>query len=288
MSILQSYQERIDFIMNESVMIGNTELVVKEYKNIRVITFKDIDRVHKRPEGTARKRFNDNKKHFIEGEDYFKVTCDEVRPFFGQTLPNGFNPNANVALITESGYLMLVKSFTDDLAWKIQRELVNSYFKVKEIEKNKIVLPNFNNPVEAARAWADELEAKLIAQKEVERLDKENKTLKPKAKYFDVLVDKKLNTSFRDTAKEIGIKETDFIVWLLKNKYIYRNAPSGKLKPYAQFAESGEGLFTVKDVTALNGWTGQHTYVTPKGKQVFQMLLTAENLIASKSEETDS
>lgn len=47
-----------------------------------------------------------------------------MRPFFGQTLPNGFNPNAEITLITETGYLMLVKSFTDDLAWKVQRELV--------------------------------------------------------------------------------------------------------------------------------------------------------------------
>lgn len=34
-------------------------------------------------------------------------------------------------LITETGYLMLVKSFTDDLAWKVQRELVDSYFRVR-------------------------------------------------------------------------------------------------------------------------------------------------------------
>ncbi|MFW6030263.1 MAG: hypothetical protein ACOCRO_08430, partial [Halanaerobiales bacterium] len=33
------------------------------------------------------------------------------------------------------GYLMLVKSFTDDLAWRVQRELINSYFKSKEMAK---------------------------------------------------------------------------------------------------------------------------------------------------------
>lgn len=37
----------------------------------------------------------------------------------------------DITLITESGYLMLVKSFTDDLAWKVQRELVNFYFRGK-------------------------------------------------------------------------------------------------------------------------------------------------------------
>ena len=112
--------------------ISNVEIAVKEYRGQRVVTFKDIDAVHGRPEGTARKRFHDNREHFVENEDYFKVKCLEVRPFFGQTPPNGFNPDADIVLLTESGYLMLVKSFTDDLVWKVQRELIKGYFRVKE------------------------------------------------------------------------------------------------------------------------------------------------------------
>lgn len=116
--------------MNDlNVTINNTELRLKEYSGKRVVTLKEIDLVHGRPVGTARKRFNDNRSHFIDGEDFFKVKCSEVRPFFGQTLPNGFNPDADITLITESGYMMLVKSFTDDLAWSVQRQLVNSYFR---------------------------------------------------------------------------------------------------------------------------------------------------------------
>ncbi|MBS6504229.1 MAG: ORF6C domain-containing protein, partial [Clostridium sp.] len=46
----------------------------------------------------------------------------------------GFDKKAPKGLlITESGYLMLVKSLQDDLAWKVQRELVNNYFRVKEV-----------------------------------------------------------------------------------------------------------------------------------------------------------
>ena len=60
--------------MNEIVHIGNADISVKEYKGQRVVTFKDIDAVHERPDGTARKRFADNRNHFIEGEDYFIVT----------------------------------------------------------------------------------------------------------------------------------------------------------------------------------------------------------------------
>jgi hypothetical protein len=39
--------------------------------------------------------------------------------------------NREIMLITETGYLMLVKSFKDDLAWAVQRALVTSYFKGK-------------------------------------------------------------------------------------------------------------------------------------------------------------
>lgn len=120
-----------------TVIINETELPIKEYQGQRVVTLKEIDAVHNRPEGTARKRFNDNKKHFIEGTDYFKAKCSEVRPFFGQTPPNGFNPDADITLITESGYLMLVKSFTDDLAWTVQRQLVNVYFRATDAQRKE-------------------------------------------------------------------------------------------------------------------------------------------------------
>lgn len=104
------------------VSVNDQNIAVKEYKGRRVVTFKDIDAVHERAEGTARKRFNDNKKHFIEGEDYFVRKTDEAQTEYGITAPNG------LILITESGYLMLVKSFTDDLAWDVQRQLVKKYF----------------------------------------------------------------------------------------------------------------------------------------------------------------
>lgn len=111
-----------------TVTINTTALAVKEFRGQRVVTLKDIDEVHQRPEGTARKRFNDNKGHFIKGTDYFKISPSEFRTAIGNM---DSRQNTAVTLITESGYLMLVKSFTDDLAWAVQRELVNSYFRVR-------------------------------------------------------------------------------------------------------------------------------------------------------------
>ena len=104
----------------QTVTINSTDIAVKEYNGKRVVTFKDIDACHERPEGTARKRFNDNKYRFIEGEDYFTINQPSEIRTLGITRPQGGVPD-KVTVVTESGYLMLVKSFTDELAWQIQR-----------------------------------------------------------------------------------------------------------------------------------------------------------------------
>lgn len=138
----------------EEINIDGVIQKIREYQNQRVVTFKDIDTIHKRPDGTARKRFNDNKKRFVEGDDFFKVKCGDVRSFFGQTPPNGFNPDADIYLITESGYLLLVKSFTDELAWDVQKKLINSYFR-----KNNIISMTNNISTPLSR---EELAAYMI------------------------------------------------------------------------------------------------------------------------------
>lgn len=118
--------------MTDIITINGTELAVKEYNERCVVTFKEIDELHDRPEGTARKRFNDNKQHFIEGEDYYVIDQPSEIRTLGFERPQGGIPE-KVVLITESGYLMIVKSLKDDLAWKVQRELVNSYFRIREV-----------------------------------------------------------------------------------------------------------------------------------------------------------
>lgn len=112
--------------------INNTNIAIKEYQGQRIVTFKDIDAVHGRPEGTASRNFRSNREHFIEGEDFFKITPDEFRRAIGEMDSRQQN---DVVLLTESGYLMLAKSFTDDKAWQVQRQLVKGYFRAKEAVK---------------------------------------------------------------------------------------------------------------------------------------------------------
>ena len=146
-----------------TVCIVEQPLEVKEWQGQRVITFKDVDRVHQRPDGTARKRFNDNRKHFISNVDYFLVkredvvrngstkafssmsekrTLDEIRPL--EIPPKG------LTLLTESGYLMLAKSLTDDLAWDVQRALVNNYFRGRQPVQQQLPM---EKPMPVRKTW---------------------------------------------------------------------------------------------------------------------------------------
>lgn len=115
--------------MNNLIRIGNQEISEKEFNRNRVVTFKDIDLVHERPEGTAGRNFRENKNRFIEGEDYYSVKPSDIRD--NEIRRSEIN-NSGTYLLTEQGYLMLVKSFTDDLAWTVQRQLVSNYFNKKK------------------------------------------------------------------------------------------------------------------------------------------------------------
>ena len=128
--------------MNDVITIENTEMQIREYNGERVVTFKDIDAVHGNKSGTAKRNFTRNKKHFIENEDFIVATRD-ISKRDNVSLLNIDVPTRGITLLTESGYLLIAKSFTDDLSWKVQRQLVNAYFKVREVQKE----PYYKEPL---------------------------------------------------------------------------------------------------------------------------------------------
>ena len=100
-------------------------------------------------------------------------------------------------------------------------------------------------------------------------LTMDNAVMKPKADYFDELVDRNLLTNFQETAKQLGIKEKEFIRFLMEKKYLYRDK-RGKLMPYA---EKNDGLFEIKECfNEKTQWSGTQTFITPKGRETFRLL----------------
>jgi phage antirepressor YoqD-like protein len=100
-------------------------------------------------------------------------------------------------------------------------------------------------------------------------LELENRSMKPKAEYFDELVDRQLLTNFRDTAKELDMGQKKLITWLLDNDFLYRDK-NKKLKAYQHHIN--DGLFEYKDFKSGN-FASVQTLVTVKGKETIRLLM---------------
>ena len=249
------------------IVINQTAISIKEYNGKRVVTFKDIDAVHQRPEGTARRNFNANKKYFIEGEDYYKIQPNEIRTV-GITSPNGGT------VVTESGYLMLVKSFTDDLAWTVQRELVKSYFRVQQIQA---MLDSYmiDDPVKRAERWIEEQQEKQALEATVAVQNERIEEMRPKEIFADALTtsDKSILVGdFAKILKQNGVNtgQKRLFAWLRDNGYLMKSGSSYNL-PTQRSMELG--LFETKETPIIHS-DGHITVsftvkITGKGQQYF-------------------
>jgi len=139
----------------ELVTVAGRAIERLEYKGQPVVTLKMIDDIH----GTtgSRMQFSRNKKHFEINVDFFVTNSYEAADM-GFRAPNGIN------LITESGYLKLVKTFTDDLAWQVQGQLVECYFRVKHEIQQTPPIPS--DPVLAMLAVMQDLRKAQISLSE--------------------------------------------------------------------------------------------------------------------------
>ena len=121
--------------------------------------------------------------------------------------------------------------------------------------------------------YIEALEALLEAEKAKQVLQQENSVMRPKADYFDGLVARNLLVNIRDTAKELRVKQNEFVSFLLNNGYLFRD-PKGKLRPYAQHTPD---LFELKEFTR-GEYSDVQTLVTPQGRETFRLLLQVPRL----------
>lgn len=166
----------------------------------------------------------------------------------------------SVVIINESGLYSLILSSKIPTAKRFKRWVTSEVLPTIRKTGSYSVIPK--DYPSALRALADQYEKnqKLLA---------ENTVMKPKAEYFDCLVDRNLLTNFRTTAKELHIKQNQFISWLLDNKFVYRDK-KGSLQPYSKYTD----YFHIKESKSQTGkWAGIQTLITPKGKEAFRLLL---------------
>ena len=185
--------------------------------------------------------------------------------------PDGNRGNPNMTIINESGLYSLVLSSKLPTARKFRRWVTSEVLPSIRRSGGYIAGQKELSPEELmARALKVANDVLAAREARISELTVQNTIMQPKADYFDELVDRNLLTSFRDTAKQLGVSQNAFIGFLKERKYIYRDQ-KGKLMPYA---DKNNGLFEVKECfNNKTEWSGVQTMVTPKGRETFRLLL---------------
>lgn len=185
--------------------------------------------------------------------------------------------NPNQTVINESGLYSLILSSKLPTAKKfkhwITAEVIPSIRKHGAYMTEQTIEQALTNPdflIQLATQLKTEKEKNKSLEVKVSALTVDNQIMQPKAEYFDELVDRNLLTNIRDTAKELKVKQKDFVNFLIEKKYLYRDK-SGKLLPYAKHTETG--LFELKEfINDKTGFSSTQTLITPKGKETFRLL----------------
>ncbi len=190
---------------------------------------------------------------------------------------DGTSGNPNLSVINESGVYSLILASKLPEAKKFKRWVTSEVlpairkhgaYMTEQTLEQALTSPDFL--IKLATELKEEQAKRKSLEVQNSQLTVEVQIMKPKAEYFDELVDRNLLTNFRETAKELKIKEKDFISFLLEKGYLYRDQ-RGKLMPYAQ---KNDDLFEVKEcVNPKTSWKGIQTLITPKGRETFRLMI---------------
>lgn len=156
-------KRRDDKMNSNLITIADKEIELKEYNGERVVTSWDIADLHEKDVKVVNQHFNRNITNLIENEDYYIISKEKFLKSHFVTLKNHAPNLKEVALFTESGYLLLVKGFTDERSWNIQRQLVKSYFKLKElkekVEAGEIEIKKVNSEISSNNNQLEQLKS---------------------------------------------------------------------------------------------------------------------------------
>lgn len=134
--------------------------------------------------------------------------------------------------------LYIATKFNDEARAKLilrWEELENAH------HKNVLALPDFTNPAEAARAWAEQYESRMLeakradeAEQQVLQLAAEVEKMQPKVSYYDMILNNKSTVlvtqiaqdygmsakAFNKTLNELGVQRKVNDQWILYASYL--------------------------------------------------------------------
>jgi len=179
-----------------------------------------------------------------------------------------FIPESDLYRLVFRSKLPTAERFTDWVTSEVLPSIrKHGAYMTPETLRSAILNPDYL--LQVVTALKDETDKRKALEAANAQLAVDNQIMRPKAEYFDELVDRNALTNFRETAKALGVPPKRFTTFLLDHKYIYRDR-RGKLLP---FEDKNKGLFEVKETfNEKTQWSGTQTLVTAKGRDFFHKM----------------
>lgn len=175
----------------------------------------------------------------------------------------GFSPEVGKdGYIPENIFYRLAMKAKNETAEKFQALVADEI--IPAIRRTGGYVANDDAFIDTYLPYADE-QTKLLFRSTLETVKRLNEKVKadtPKVSYFNALIDRGNDLSFRETAKELHIGEREMIRNLIAAGYLYRDKKQ-QLRPYA---ETNKGYFTLKEYVSGEK-TGAQTLVTVEGRK---------------------
>lgn len=169
--------------------------------------------------------------------------------FYATETSDSYGRMQKTYYMNRDGFSLLVMGFTgkEAIEWKLK--YIEAFNEMEKKLKNPLALPNFSNPAEAARAWADEFEKR----KQAEALNEANR---PKVIFAEAVSASKTSILVGELAKilrgnGIPIGQRRFFQWLRENGYLIKRKGTDYNMPTQKSMELG--LFEIKEGSYVNG-----------------------------------
>lgn len=260
------------------------KLIPIEHKAQRVLTTQQLAESYETTSRRISENFNSNKERYQEGKHFFCLEGNALKEFRANTeiadLPSNLN---KFYLWTEKGALLHAKSLATDKAWEVYDQLVETYFKAKDLQYQ---LHNLSGENLIALAVIEA--QKVLEQKEatIKILSLENKQneqiigeLKPKADYLDSILKNKGLVTITQIAKDYGMTGTEMNDLLHELKVQYKQSEQWLL--YREHQSFGYTHSQTINITRRDGTPDvkMNTKWTQKGRLFLYNLLKSNGIM---------
>ncbi|CUA90962.1 phage regulatory protein, rha family [Chelatococcus sambhunathii] len=182
--------------------------------------------------------FNKQHKHVLR--DIRKIaesTGPDLGWFIPVTYTDAKGEEREEYEMTRDGFTILVMGWTGQRAMEFKVLYIHEFNAMEQaLKQAQVQLPDFNDPVAAARAWADAQEQKRIAETMAFLAEDRAEEAEHELSSVMSIIGRHTHTVSEVAATLPGVNRNTIKADLARLGYLRQSKSTGKYRPYAQFA----------------------------------------------------